>query len=505
MSILGTIKRAFGFDSDDPELEEETGQEDVPAGLPPTPSYSDESKAVTTVLTEARAAITEQEMQEAESQEAVPELSQEAVDALLNDKSLPADIFDDIITIFNGALPDFVEKCIDPELQRRNLLDALDAKIRKRLARELAQARRKGRRELADERAKLESELTKVKDLNRILDERQRDTNAARLSAERQKRALNDRVHDLESQVEKLEAEKEQYALETKSMLSRMRAASVAAHDECHPAVSPDDKAQLAEAGKKLAEAESRLKEISADNAKLHEALEQQKAQKKLGDAMISSLQSSASKAEKEAERLRQELEATTTSAAEQEQTLTTIENLRQNIADKEATISELKEECDSSKAKVDELTETLRDNLRKYSFEEARLRRQIEKLEKALNEAVSPPPTVTFDTDDTPSPAIAEPVPDTSEPEAELPAGNEPEAEPSTQTTPRKRRGRKPKASPRINAIDEYIEGNEWFGTSEPESKAAKSAASTDDDDFGYKHPQRHNQPANEDQLSLW
>ncbi len=53
----------------------------------------------------------------------------------------------------------------------------------------------------------------------------------AQLSAERQKRALSERVHDLESKVLKLEADCEQYDLEKKSLMNKLKVASVKEDD----------------------------------------------------------------------------------------------------------------------------------------------------------------------------------------------------------------------------------------------------------------------------------
>ena len=535
MSFFGNIKRALGFDADETELEEDDQSTELPSAAVTSPAFGSSdtditSKAVTTTITETRAAALDSDAGEGASThtEAPIDLNDEAVDAILSDKSLPADIFDNIIEVFNKALPDFVAKCIDSDEQRRELLSQLDQKLRRRLATELVRVRRTAKSQLAADRKNIEAQLAKALEMNKILDERQNETNAARLSAERQKRALNDRVHDLEGQVSKLEAEKEQYALETQSMLSRMRAAGVAAAMQkdapstapAKETVAPDDETL------KKAEAQheadlDRIKALEADNAKLHDAIEQQKVQKKMSETMVNNLQSAAAKAREEAEQLRRELEEQTVSQAEIdkiEERLSKFEDVKKH---KDDEIAALKAERSDLQAQLSQANENLKTNLRQYSFEEARLRRQIEKLQKALEEATLPAANITFNVpapDEAPvmaekAEAYAEPAPQPAQepapqpipaPEPAVPQKEQPAA--AEVPAPKPKRGRPRKKASKISAIEQVPEQGEWFGTQEAYESAPKAAtASTADDDFGYKNPPRKSQPENDDQLSLW
>ncbi len=506
MGIFGTLRKAFGFgadDDDDPGNISESN--DYNPDSTPVVSSTDSALTGTDQLNDKTDATGEGQVNGSistdtryDNEEVGKELSGEAVNSLLSDKSLPADLFDGIISVFNSALPDFVSKCINPDSQRKKLLEELDSRLRNRLAKEIADARRKGRKAMAAERVKVQEELTKAKELNKILNERQQNTNAARLSAERQKRALTDRVHDLENQVAALEADKEQYALERLSLLNRIRAASVEAEET--PEKPAESKPENSHDSEMLAEIET-LKE---NNIILNEALEQHKAQKKISDDLIHTMQSAAAKSSTEVEELRTRVQKLTDASEE-------LENMRRLLAENDETARQKDEQ-------ILELNETIRANLYNYSLESARMSRQISKLQNRITELSNPAyvsvaeplinqednnasdentdeaeqkssvTSVTFSSDDSVSESTEEPV----------------EEKPKQKS----KRGRPRKDTPKISAIDELMEeGNDWFGATAdaPHPSVGKKTSHTDNDDFGYKTPPRKEVPDNQDQLSLW
>lgn len=144
-----------------------------------------------------------------------------------SDLPIAEELFDGVLKVFNEALPEFMQRSIDTDAQRKQLVDMLDDTLKDRIGQLAAETRKTEMERLADERSRVADEMKQLKQLNQTLDERQRETTAAKLSAERQKRALTERVRDLENQISKLEAENEQLTLEVKSMSNRMRAASV--------------------------------------------------------------------------------------------------------------------------------------------------------------------------------------------------------------------------------------------------------------------------------------
>lgn len=67
------------------------------------------------------------------------------------------------------------------------------------------------------------AEMDKLRKSNRRAEERGEDTRQQHLSAERQKRALTERVRDLEKQLSDITAEREQFELENKTLVNRVR------------------------------------------------------------------------------------------------------------------------------------------------------------------------------------------------------------------------------------------------------------------------------------------
>ena len=150
-----------------------------------------------------------------------------AGEVLAVDPQMQASIFDGVLKVFNATLPDFLQRSIDPEAQRRALLDSLDASITEYLASltersdRLAAARL---REAADqaraESEKLRSKMDSVEmEKNRIREQQ--------LSADRRRRALDERVRDLEAQIEKADADAEQLRLENQSLVNKLKVADI--------------------------------------------------------------------------------------------------------------------------------------------------------------------------------------------------------------------------------------------------------------------------------------
>lgn len=199
MGLGNRLKKAFGFASvDDDYSEYDDNIDDSPAR---TLGSSDE-----TSLTDSPDPI-----------EAPP----------ADDPQLAAQIFDTVIATFNEALPAFLRDSVDPKAQREYLYSQLQQSVRDHLARIAADAMRHSDAQWQQRQTSLRVELETYKDKLRRLDEKQNEAKQAQLSAERQKRALSERVHDLESKVLNLEADAEQYDLEKKSLLNKLKVAKV--------------------------------------------------------------------------------------------------------------------------------------------------------------------------------------------------------------------------------------------------------------------------------------
>lgn len=140
---------------------------------------------------------------------------------------LKYDIFDKVLEVFNASLPDFLKDSVDPEIQKKYLFDSLGSEISQYFSRLELMAADRGEKKYREELAKARKEVEEMKQMAGSIDEQRRKIQENRLSADRQKRALNDRIRDLEKALETAEADREQLDLENKGLLNKLRLASM--------------------------------------------------------------------------------------------------------------------------------------------------------------------------------------------------------------------------------------------------------------------------------------
>ncbi|MBD5245014.1 MAG: hypothetical protein HDS57_06070 [Barnesiella sp.] len=414
MSMFSTLKRALGFGNEDFDQEIETS------------SASDSS--------ESEAQPTSNNMETAISPSPSP----------ATDDPLPADILDGVVNLFNSIQPEFVKKCIDTEAQKRYLLESIDSALRSRIEAAIERGHDLGKQQWEEERQSVADEITELRNQKKVLEQKRDESKNARLSAERQKRALNDRVHDLENQVLTLEAEKEQLQLENRSMLNKFRVAGITGM------LSDDD----SRAERMLEEVESlRLEKsrLEADLAEAHSTVDTLAAKI---DTLTSRLAASEIDSA-EIARLRSRNDDLTASA------------------DKSASLAEaLRTDLEAARQEIESLRATIESNL---------------KANAALLEAVSASES---------SPVFDVP----------LHIGIPPIKPEKTAEKPAKKKKRAPsrkKEKPRISAIDELMDSTDWLVAPQPEPPKETPK----EDDFGYQEPAPKKNPAADDdrQLSLW
>ena len=136
-------------------------------------------------------------------------------------------IFEHVVIEFNKALPAFLQNSIDSEKQQKFLFDSLDNDIKEHFKSLELQVMAKLDQQWRKERERLQSDLKQLELTAKDIDNKRADIKEKQLSAERQRRALSDRVRDLEKQIMTLEAEKEQYELETKSLVNKVKVSQV--------------------------------------------------------------------------------------------------------------------------------------------------------------------------------------------------------------------------------------------------------------------------------------
>lgn len=143
------------------------------------------------------------------------------------DAAMQDAIFDKVVEVFNESLPPFIAGSVDPEAQRRYLRGCLDEGISNYLkslnkaAEDYCEARWKARR--SDMAAELDAIKLRAEDVER----KSNDIQQKQLSADRQKRALTEKVHELESRLARLVSEREQFELENRSLINRLKVSNV--------------------------------------------------------------------------------------------------------------------------------------------------------------------------------------------------------------------------------------------------------------------------------------
>jgi len=207
------------------------------------------------------------------------------------DPDIKARIFDGAVAVFNEALPSFLRDTVDAGAQSKKLAEALDKGLDEYLtnlmsvAEQYAEARLKGAADTARRDAeKLRADMQLIEQQRVSLREQQ-------LSADRRRRALSDRVTDLEQQLANAEAEREQYELENRSLLNKLRVADVTGATVAEGAVPAVATAELKEARTALAEAKSAAEQAEATAGEFRRNAEEsmrraEAAEKELADAL---------------------------------------------------------------------------------------------------------------------------------------------------------------------------------------------------------------------------
>lgn len=265
MSFFDAFKRAFGF-GPDPDLisDPDTADDpDAPAGETP----AEESVAA------------------ADPAAAVDLPAMPVVDA-----AVKARIFDGAVAIFNESLPAFLRDSVDPEAQSRKLAEALDKGVDEYLTGLLAEAEQYAEAKLKGAAETARRDAEKLRADMQLIEQQRVSLREQQLSADRRRRALSDRVNDLEQQLATSEAEREQFELENRSLLNKLRVADVnagGAGEAPAPAtdtVALDEARAEVEAAKAVAEAANAAAE--AANAAAEEARTRaEAAEKELADS----------------------------------------------------------------------------------------------------------------------------------------------------------------------------------------------------------------------------
>lgn len=330
MSFFDKFKRAMGF----PSMDEEEIEEGIDATVTP--------------LRERQQRAGEPEVAPEVAPTPVAPAPTAAEEAAARAEAMPRPqpevIFSRVVEIFNEALPGFLQKSVDPEKQRQLLYSSLDTSIRNYFEELERMVERRHEARFQADRLRLQEQIDALRLKAQKEEEVNSDAKTRQLSAERQKRALSERVHDLEKRISEIEAENEQYILENKTMANKIRLLGMTDADaeelrkdtlakteelrqkqEEVAAIIADAERKQAEAESiigeavkekeqlalQLEEAQSRIAALDDENRRMSEAMEQSKAKDEISMAMVNDLNARAARARKDVE----EKEAVATAA----------------------------------------------------------------------------------------------------------------------------------------------------------------------------------------------
>lgn len=481
MGILGSLKRAFGLGSS--EYDYDTDAFSVDATVTP---LSRNENTLSTAETQTDSAETE----------STNTIAPVPVDS----------IFNTVVDIFNQAMPSFLGDAANSNVQREKLYQALDEDIKQYIADLGKKASEECEIKWRKQRHSLEQEVKDLKTRLMTMEESGSEKGKELLSAQRQKRAMNERIHDLENQITQLEAEKEQYELENRSLVNKLRVSNIVNdgssdtdtnHSEYEARILElqnqinelnTGKSQLTENNATLNEKNSILtNEIATANSQiqnLNEQLEVMRIKTGMTDVMINDLNNRVSTSMQEINERESRIEELTRSLEDlkqsHEETLAELAEANSNLEIAEqihTEIDKVHELLGRKNNQIAQLTLDLKhrdERINALEAEEASLRHTIESnlidratKEQALNEEIQ-------------------------------------QLKQKTASTSREKKTVRKRTTPHISAIDEDLDNTDWLIATPPAGTNAKTSGVTDSE-FGYQEPDRKTPPENSAQMSLW
>ena len=546
MSFFNSVLKVFGFGNDDAD-------------------YNDNAiDATVTPLKQVQAESDDTFETTAEAQEYIVIPPEESVQVT----EVPVDrIFEKVVEIFNSSLPDFIAQNIDKEKQQHYIYEALDESLKQHLKDLAGNAEREAAVRWQNERKRLINEIDRHKENSKKQTVTQEDLRSRQLSAERQKRALSERLHDMEGQIATLEAEREQYDLENKSLINKLRAASIQdggdgeqyrlqiAELEENLSKTREELQQTrlkleeaaqgqtadSETAERLRASENRIQELTSLNESLTAAdrqnradIEQLTARLQLAESMTRESQSIASTAkgqinERDAEidSLKQQISALKSDARQLDDratvdrsTITELEDKNRELSEQLASMAtELETANENLKAleiiekqleKFEEIKNRKDAKIKELNNSRESLIERIRLLEnerRGLKRTVETNIIAQSESELSMRDEIARLRKELSEMRRATTTVTEvvvPYEVPAAVEQPPTRSSSEPA---RISAIDESLDNTDWLVATPPEGTSMRNLAKNDDNsDFGYQAPPpRKPIPDNDAQMSLW
>ncbi len=511
MAIFGKLKKAFGFSEADIEAE-----------------YSDDLPSASVTPLKKRNELSDEPVT---NQIYDSNSNDTTIEDEISGQPMPDEIFESVVNFFNESLPSFLRDNLDTEKQRRYIYDALGDSLKQYLNNVAVSVQQAVERRFANDQANLKREMEAIKNRSRQIEEQATELKELKLSAERQKRALSERVHDLESRIASFDAEREQYELENKSLVNKLRSASVQENDlqalsevnnelraqiqELKSGIIPqssqeeteDLKQQLQQAQDSATQLGSINEELKADKKQLLDDIDLLKKKCEIADAMINDLNKRASSAQKALTEKEAEITSLNQSISELQQAqLSDNDNTAQISTDE--TVEQLTQQLEKANAELEQSRQAIsmfEETLTKFEgLKESKnqainqLKEQLQNAEKSISEISLQKNSMVNEVESLKS-TIENNLRIQAASEAAL--RKEIDRLKSENNINRSRRGRRPKET----VIDETLDNTDWLISSPPEGESARPTI-VSDDEFGYREPKRKDPPADDSsQMLLW
>lgn len=264
-------------------------------------------------------------------------------------EELPMEMYNGVLAIINSTIPTFVRECLDVEAEKRAIAKALGPHIKNAMLKACRQIEEDARSYWDAERADMANRIEQAEARGKEAIESAKLAQTKAASAEAQRKAVSERCHSLENRVAELEAECEQFSLENKSLVNKIKVAQVHADDAAHYREEAEKlRRQIAELKEKptaesLAEVEAKW---SGEVAKLQQEIATKDADI---DALAKKAEETASQLASTREELNEALATLDIANEVQEQ----VDKLSDQLKARDAKIAAMREQWDKKEAEA--------------------------------------------------------------------------------------------------------------------------------------------------------
>lgn len=444
MSLLKSIAYAFGFGS---------GSHDD--------SFDDEPSALVHPL--RKETDTPDTPEEVNQPQPLPDVTPKQ-----EEHAIPMSLFDGLLEIFNSSQPDFIKNCLDREAQRRYLYDKLDQSWKDYMGACEIRLRKEADNRVESLSTRLNTELDALRSRCKELDEKEKTRKEQQLSADRQKRALNEKIADMEKNMRTIQAEREQLELENRSLINKIKAASVRSSDSEHDDI---EKTRAAMSNKMITELRNNNAHLNQDLEAVKKELEDTKRTLEQSQAAIDKATKDLTDKENEVQDYKQRIEHLNQELSDASSALEAMTQIQEKVEQFEKILTKRDEKIKTLKKEKEQLEESL-----------ATLQNDNTALRKRVEEVVT---------------AQSESEKDLRKTIEEL---QNAEKAPVAEEKPKRK-----KKTYKISAIDDTLDSTHWLVATPPEGTVVKAASTVADNEFGYQAPQRKPEPENDAQMTLF